>query len=258
MLDGISTIYFDLDNTLINRNAAFLTCLQEFFDENMPNHYFKNEEFEKNIPVILAMLSVWYNNFFDSATEAIFPYSQYLNKLPAYLQQAIMESNGKGVDRNGTPINYQTGTVVWGSVGTNMQHAFMQLLHQGTKLIPADFIGFEESLHGLTSHHKKLMANLYAQTDALAFGKTKEEAHLELKMKGKEDQINQLLPFKVFQGNRPSNILIFKKLTPKTLGKLIAIYEHKVFIQGVVWNVFSFDQFGVELGKELSRKYLKS
>ncbi|RCS26189.1 glucose-6-phosphate isomerase [Polaribacter sp. WD7] len=223
--------------------------------EEMDNH-FRNEDFEHNIPVILALLSVWYNNFYKAETEAVLPYSQYLSKLPAYLQQAIMESNGKGVDRNGNTIAYQTGTIVWGSTGTNMQHAFMQLVHQGTKLIPADFIGYKESLYGLTEHHKKLMANYYGQIDALAFGKTKEEVHLELKFSGDEDKINQLLPFKVFEGNRPSNAILFDKLTPHSLGKLIALYEHKIFTQGILWNIYSYDQFGVELGKELAKKLL--
>ncbi|WP_369048104.1 glucose-6-phosphate isomerase [Tenacibaculum sp. UWU-22] len=224
--------------------------------EEMDLH-FKNEKFEQNIPVILALLSVWYNNFFTCETEAVLPYSQYLSKLPSYLQQAIMESNGKSVDRGGKPVNYQTGTIVWGSTGTNMQHAFMQLVHQGTKLIPTDFIGYQKSLYGLTDHHNKLMANYYAQMDALAFGKTKQEVHLELKFSGNESQINQLLPYKVFEGNRPSNTILFNELTPKSLGKLIALYEHKIFVQGIIWNIFSYDQFGVELGKELAKKLLE-
>ncbi|WP_430928183.1 glucose-6-phosphate isomerase [Polaribacter marinivivus] len=224
--------------------------------EEMDIH-FRNEDFDKNIPVILALISVWYNNFYKAETEAVLPYSQYLSKLPSYLQQAIMESNGKGVDRNGDKIDYETGTIVWGSTGTNMQHAFMQLVHQGTKLIPSDFIGYKESLYGLTDHHKKLMANYNAQMDALAFGKTKEEVHLELKFSGDEDKINQLLPFKVFEGNRPSNAILFDKLTPQSLGKLIALYEHKIFTQGILWNIYSYDQFGVELGKELAKKLLK-
>jgi glucose-6-phosphate isomerase len=220
--------------------------------------HFRNEDFEQNIPVILALISVWYNNFYNAETEAVLPYSQYLSKLPAYLQQAIMESNGKGVDRNGDKIDYQTGTIVWGSTGTNMQHAFMQLVHQGTKLIPADFIGYKESLYGLKDHHKKLMANLYGQMDALAFGKTAEEVHLELKSSGKEDKIATLLPFKVFEGNRPSNAILIDKLTPESLGKLVALYEHKIFTQGILWNIYSYDQFGVELGKELANKLLKN
>lgn len=224
--------------------------------EAMDNH-FRNTEFRDNIPVVLALLSVWYNNFYNAESEAILPYSQYLSKLPDYLQQAIMESNGKGVDRNGNEVNYQTGTIIWGSTGTNMQHAFMQLVHQGTKLIPADFIGFKESLHGLEDHHKKLMANYFGQMNALAFGKTKQEVHLELKTSGNEDQIQKLLPYKVFKGNRPSNAILFDKLTPESLGKLIAIYEHKIFTQGILWNIYSYDQFGVELGKEMAKKLLK-
>ncbi|MCL4138023.1 UNVERIFIED_CONTAM: hypothetical protein GTU68_021718 [Idotea baltica] len=207
--------------------------------EEMDLHY-RNTDFDKNIPVILALLSIWYNNFYGAESEAVLPYAQYLAKLPSYLQQAIMESNGKGVDRNGDKVDYQTGTIVWGSTGTNMQHAFMQLVHQGTKLIPADFIGYKESLYGLTDHHKKLMANYYGQMEALAFGKTKEEVHLELQ----------------FAGNRPSNAILFDKLTPKSLGKLIALYEHKIYTQGILWNIYSYDQFGVELGKELAKKLL--
>lgn len=224
--------------------------------EEMDIH-FRTTEFDENIPVILALLSVWYNNFYGAETEAILPYTQYLSKLPDYLQQAVMESNGKGVDRDGNEITYQTGTIVWGSTGTNMQHAFMQLVHQGTKLIPTDFIGFKESLHGLKDHHNKLMANYNAQMEALAFGKTKEEVHLELKASGEMEKINSLLPYKVFSGNRPSNGILFDKLTPKSLGKLVSLYEHKIFVQGIVWNIYSYDQFGVELGKELAKKFLK-
>ena len=225
--------------------------------EEMDLHY-RNTDFENNIPVILALLSVWYNNFYEAETEAVLPYSQYLKKLPDYLQQAIMESNGKGIDRNGDTIDYQTGTIVWGSTGTNMQHAFMQLVHQGTKLIPADFIGYKESLYGLTDHHKKLMANYHGQIEALAFGKSKEEVFLELKFSGEEDKIAKLLPFKVFEGNRPSNSILFDKLTPHSLGKLIALYEHKIYTQGILWNIYSYDQFGVELGKELAKKLLNT
>ena len=217
--------------------------------------HFKESPFDQNIPIILSLISIWYNNFFECETEAVLPYSQYLSKLPDYLQQAVMESNGKSVDRNGNQINYQTGTIIWGSTGTNMQHAFMQLVHQGTKLIPTDFIGFEESLYGLTDHHKKLMANYYAQMQALAFGKSKEEVHLDLKFQNQTDKIATLLPFKIFEGNKPSNAITIKKLTPKSLGKLVALYEHKLFVQGVLWNIYSFDQFGVELGKELANKY---
>ncbi|NQV76886.1 MAG: glucose-6-phosphate isomerase, partial [Lutibacter sp.] len=199
----------------------------------------------------------WYTNFFNAQTEAILPYTQYLSKLAPYLQQAIMESNGKSVDRNGNPVNYQTGNVIWGSTGTNSQHAFMQLLHQGTKLIPADFIGFKESLYGNKEHHDKLMANFFAQTQALAEGKTKEEVHLDLKTQGKMNEIETLLPYKIFEGNKPSTTILIEKLTPKTLGSLVAFYEHKIFVQGVIWNIFSYDQFGVELGKELAQKLYK-
>lgn len=225
--------------------------------EIMDKH-FKNTDFTQNIPVIAALLSIWYNNFFNCETEAILPYSQYLSKLPPYLQQAVMESNGKSVDRNGKKIKYQTGTIIWGGVGTNMQHAFMQLVHQGTKLIPTDFIGFLESLHGKKEHHTKLMANYNAQMEALAFGKSKEEVHLDLKTSERLDDINTLLPFKTFEGNKPSNALLFKKLTPKSLGMLIALYEHKIFVQGIIWNIYSYDQFGVALGKELATKILKN
>ncbi len=219
--------------------------------EEMDIH-FRGEKFNKNIPVILALLSIWYNNFFNSETEAVLPYSQYLSKLPAYLQQATMESNGKNIDRNGNKIDYQTGTIVWGSTGTNMQHSFMQLVHQGTKIIPSDFIGFKKSLYGLKDHHKKLMANFYGQIDALTYGKTKEE----VKHEHSEDSSTGILPFKVFEGNRPSNVILFDKLTPDSLGKLIALYEHKIFVQGILWNIYSYDQFGVSLGKELAQKIL--
>ena len=220
------------------------------------DEHFKNTPFEKNIPVILALLSIWYNNFFNTESEVVIPYSQYLEKLPPFLQQLSMESNGKSTDRNGDSVDYQTGNIIWGNTGTNVQHAFMQLVHQGTKLIPADFIGFEESLHGLKDHHEKLMANFSAQGEALYAGKTKEEVYLDMKFQGDTDKINQLAPFKVFEGNRPSNTILIKKLTPKNLGSLIAMYEHKTMTQGIIWNIYSFDQFGVELGKELANKFL--
>jgi len=215
--------------------------------EEMDTH-FETADFEENIPVVLALLSVWYNNFYGAETEAILPYSQYLEKLSPYLQQAIMESNGKSVDRNGDTIDYQTGTIVWGSTGTNMQHAFMQLVHQGTKLIPCDFIGYEESLYGKTEHHNKLMSNYYGQQEALSNGKTKEEVVAEGKT------ADAVVPFKVFAGNKPSNSILIKKLTPASLGKLISMYEHKIFVQGIVWNIYSYDQWGVELGKVLANK----
>ena len=220
------------------------------------DEHFKTVPFDKNIPVTLALISIWYNNFFKTDSEVVIPYSQYLTQFVPYLQQGSMESNGKSVDRDGNPIDYQTGNIIWGNTGTNAQHAFMQLVHQGTKLIPVDFIGFFESLYGNADHHNKLMANFYAQAEALYLGKTKEEVHLELKTAGKQDQITKLLPFKVFEGNKPSNTLLMDKLTPKNLGKLIATYEHKTFVQGYIWNIYSFDQFGVELGKELAKKFL--
>ncbi len=230
---------------------------REFLDGALAmDEHFRHSPFEDNIPVILALISIWYNNFFGTESEVVIPYTQYLQKLPPFLQQLSMESNGKSVDRNGEKVDYQTGNIIWGNTGTNVQHAFMQLVHQGTKLIPVDFIGFEESLHGNKEHHEKLMANFYAQAEALYAGKTAEEVHLDMKVKGDAEKINQLLPFKVFEGNRPSNAILMKKLTPSSLGALIAMYEHKTFVQGVIWNIYSFDQFGVELGKELANKLL--
>ena len=220
------------------------------------DQHFRKTDFRHNIPVVLAVLSIWYNNFFGSESEVVIPYTQYLQKLPPFLQQLSMESNGKSVDRDGHKVTYQTGNIIWGNTGTNVQHAFMQLVHQGTKLIPVDFIGFESSLHGNQEHHQKLMANFYAQAEALYAGKTAEEVHLDMKFKGDSEKISSLLPFKVFEGNRPSNAFLIKKLTPKSLGSLIACYEHKTFVQGVIWNIYSFDQFGVELGKELASKLL--
>ncbi|MDG1052493.1 MAG: glucose-6-phosphate isomerase [Flavobacteriaceae bacterium] len=223
----------------------------------MDNH-FQSTPIEKNIPVILALISIWYNNFFKCETEAVIPYSEYLKKLPAYLQQAVMESNGKNTDRNGQNISYQTGNIIWGNTGTNSQHAFFQLIHQGTKLIPCDFIGFSDPLFKENKQHNKLMSNFFAQTEALMMGKTILEAQEELKDSLlSENQIKSLLPFKVFEGNKPTNTLLIQKLTPETLGSLIAIYEHKIFVQGIVWNIFSYDQWGVELGKQLASKLLK-
>ncbi|WP_417363333.1 glucose-6-phosphate isomerase [Galbibacter sp.] len=220
--------------------------------------HFRETPFEKNIPVTLALLSVWYNNFYGAESEALIPYSQYLHRLAAYLQQGTMESNGKSVDRNGNPVGYQTGTIIWGEPGTNSQHAFFQLIHQGTKLIPTDFIGYVESLHGDQDHHNKLMANYFAQTEALMTGKTAEEVRNELvggKMSAEE--IDALVPFKVFEGNKPTNSILIHKLTPQSLGALVAMYEHKIFVQGVIWNIFSYDQWGVELGKQLASTILK-
>ena len=220
--------------------------------------HFKNESFDRNIPVILALISVWYNNFFDAESEAVIAYSQYLNQFATYLQQGIMESNGKSVDRNGDEIDYQTGTLIWGEPGTNSQHAFFQLIHQGTKLIPADFIGFKKPLHENKDHQDKLISNFIAQTEALMNGKTQSEVLNELRDQNlSENDIGSLLPFKVFKGNNPTNTIFINKLTPESLGKLIAMYEHKIFVQGIVWNIFSYDQFGVELGKQLATKILK-
>jgi len=209
---------------------------------NEMDEHFKNEEFNKNIPVVLALLSIWYNNFHGAETEAIIPYTQYLSRFSAYLQQGIMESNGKSVDRNGNRIGYQSGNIVWGEPGTNSQHAFFQLMHQGTKLIPADFIGFKKSLYGKSDHHNKLMANFFAQTEALMNGKTAAQVRSELEAKNlSEEEIEKLLPFKVFEGNNPTNTILIDKLTPKSLGALIALFEHKIFVQGIIWNIFSYE-----------------
>ena len=219
--------------------------------------HFKTAPFEKNIPVILGLLGIWYNNFFGAETHAILPYDQYMHRFAAYLQQGDMESNGKSTDRSGRPVDYQTGQIIWGEPGTNGQHAFYQLIHQGTKLIPADFIAPAVSHNPIGDHHIKLLANFFAQTEALMNGKTAEEAKAELEKAGKSpEEIEKLLPFKVFSGNRPTNSILIKKITPHTLGALIAIYEHKIFTQGLIWNVFSFDQWGVELGKQLATKIL--
>lgn len=220
--------------------------------------HFKTTAFEENIPVILAMIGVWYNNFFEAESEAIIPYTQYLHRFSAYLQQGIMESNGKSVDRNGNPVDYQTGTLIWGEPGTNSQHAFFQLIHQGTKLIPADFIGYKHSLHEDKEHHHKLMANFFAQTEALMTGKSEAQVRQELSDKAiNTHEINALTPFKIFEGNKPTNTILIEKLTPNSLGALIALYEHKIFVQGIVWNIFSYDQWGVELGKQLATTILK-
>ncbi len=222
----------------------------------MDNH-FKTTEFDKNIPMILALLGIWYNNFFGAESIAILPYEQYLSRFSAYFQQGDMESNGKYVDRNGMPVDYQTGPIIWGEPGTNGQHAFYQLIHQGTKMIPCDFIAGANSLNPLGDHHAKLLSNFFAQTEALAFGKTEEEVIEELKNQGKsQEEIDFLTNFKIFEGNRPTNSILYKILTPKTLGSLIAMYEHKIFVQGVIWNIYSYDQWGVELGKQLANKIL--
>lgn len=224
---------------------------------NQADKHFQETEFDKNIPVILALLSIWYNNFFGAESEAMIPYTQYLQKLAPYLQQGIMESNGKSVDRNGNIIDYQTGTIIWGEPGSNSQHAFFQLIHQGTKLIPTDFIGFVKPLYGDTNHHNKLMSNFFAQTEALLNGKTESQVSAEFtKNDFSTGRAEFLLPFKVFAGNKPTNTLLIDQLTPESLGALIAIYEHKIFVQGVIWNIFSYDQWGVELGKQLANSIL--
>jgi glucose-6-phosphate isomerase len=219
--------------------------------------HFRETPFEKNIPVILALIGIWYNNFFGAETEAILPYDQYMLRFSAYFQQGNMESNGKSVDRNGHEVTYQTGPIIWGEPGTNGQHAFYQLIHQGTKLVPCDFIAPAMSHNPVGKHHNILLSNFFAQTEALMKGKTKAEAVEELKQSGKSDEeIKKLVLFKVFKGNKPSNSILVKKLTPRILGNLIAMYEHKIFVQGVIWNIFSFDQWGVELGKQLAKRIL--
>ena len=221
------------------------------------DEHFRSAPLEKNLPVIMAMLGIWYNNFFGSDTHAIIPYDQYLNRLPAYLQQLDMESNGKRVDREGMPVDYATGQIIWGELGSNGQHAFFQLIHQGARLIPADYIAMHENKHPIGEHHNILLANFFAQTEALMRGKNAQEVTDELKAYGLSDrQIEQLLPHKIFPGNKPSNSILLHKLDPKSLGSLIAFYEHKVFVQGIIWNINSFDQWGVELGKQLAKVIL--
>lgn len=221
------------------------------------DNHFRDTTFDKNIPVMMALVGLWYTNFFGAQTEAILPYDQYMHRFSAYFQQGNMESNGKSTDRNGNPLNYKSGPVIWGEPGTNGQHAFYQLIHQGTLLIPCDFIAPAQSHNPIGDHHLKLLSNFFAQTEALMNGKTQEEAKAELEKAGmKEDKIARLLPFKVFSGNRPTNSFLIQKITPYSLGQLIALYEHKIFVQGIIWNIFSFDQWGVELGKQLANKIL--
>ncbi|WP_102505823.1 glucose-6-phosphate isomerase [Salinivibrio kushneri] len=222
----------------------------------MDNH-FKTAPMAQNMPVLLALIGIWYNNFHGAESEAILPYDQYMHRFAAYFQQGNMESNGKYVDRNGNPVDYQTGPIIWGEPGTNGQHAFYQLIHQGTKLIPGDFIAPVHSHNAIGDHHAKLMANFFAQTEALAFGKSREQVEAELMQAGKSaEDVAAIAPFKVFEGNRPTNSILVEKMTPYTLGALIAMYEHKIFTQGVIWNIFSFDQWGVELGKQLASNIL--
>ena len=219
--------------------------------------HFATTSYEQNIPVLLALIGLWYNNFYEAESEAILPYDQYMHRFAAYFQQGNMESNGKYVDRNGNKVDYQTGPIIWGEPGTNGQHAFYQLMHQGTKLIPCDFLAPAITHNPIGDHHPKLLANFFAQTEALAFGKSKEAVEAEFLAAGKTlEQVKDLVPFKVFEGNRPTNSILFKQMTPQTLGALIAMYEHKIFVQGIIWNIFSFDQWGVELGKQLANKIL--
>lgn len=219
--------------------------------------HFRTTPLEKNIPAIMALIGLWYGNFFDTATEVILAYDQYMHRFAAYFQQGNMESNGKYVDRTGKPVTYETGPIVWGEPGTNGQHAFYQLIHQGTRIIPADFIAPAISHNPIGDHHVKLLSNFFAQTEALMNGKTEEEVRAELEKSGlKEEEIKALLPYKVFTGNRPTNSFLIKQITPRSLGSLVALYEHKIFVQGVIWNIYSFDQWGVELGKQLANKIL--
>lgn len=232
----------------------FVELLQGAHDMDL---HFSQTEAENNLPIILALIGVWYNNFHGAESEAILPYDQYMHRFAAYFQQGNMESNGKCVDRAGEMVDYQTGPIIWGEPGTNGQHAFYQLIHQGTKLIPCDFIAPALSHNPIGDHHQKLMSNFFAQTEALAFGKSKEQVEAELVAAGKTAQeIEELVNFKVFEGNRPTNSILVKQITPRTLGNLIAMYEHKIFVQGIIWNVFSFDQWGVELGKQLANQIL--
>ncbi len=232
----------------------FIALLEGF---HAMDRHFREAPFEKNAPVLLALLGIWYNNFFGAETEAILPYDQYLHRFPAYFQQGNMESNGKRIDRSGQLVDYQTGPVVWGEPGTNGQHAFYQLIHQGTKLIPCDFLAAARSHNSIGDHHTLLLSNFFAQTEALMKGKSAEEVKAELQAKGMtREAIEKLLPFKVFSGNRPTNSILFQQLTPHRLGSLVALYEHKIFVQGVIWNIYSFDQWGVELGKQLANAIL--
>ena len=219
------------------------------------DRHFRETPFDGNIPVILALLGIWYGNFFGADSEAILPYDQYMHRFPAYFQQANMESNGKSVDRLGNEVAYQTGPIIWGEPGTNGQHAFYQLLHQGTKLVPCDFLAPALSQNPTGDHHIKLLSNFFAQTEALMNGKSEEQVRKE-HQPSSSLEIEKIVAFKVFKGNKPSNSILFKRLDPRTLGALIAMYEHKIFVQGVIWNIFSFDQWGVELGKSLAMDIL--
>jgi len=234
--------------------GRFVELLEGAHDMDL---HFRSAPFEQNMPVVMGLLGIWYNNFFGCQTHAILPYDQHLRRFPAYLQQADMESNGKAVDRSGRRVSYQTGPVIWGEPGTNGQHAFYQLIHQGTKMVPCDFIAPAISHNPVGEHHDLLLSNFLAQTEALMRGRTYEEAEAELKASGRSaSETERLAPFRVFEGNRPTNSILVRQITPRTLGSLIALYEHKIFVQGVIWNIFSFDQWGVELGKQLAGRIL--
>lgn len=241
----------------ISLSVGFDNFVQLLEGAHAMDNHFKTAPLEQNLPATLALVGIWHNNFFEAETQAILPYDQYMHRFAAYFQQGDMESNGKHVDRNGKEVDYQTGPVIWGEPGTNGQHAFYQLIHQGTKLIPCDFIAPAQSHNPLGEHHNMLLSNFFAQTEALMNGKTEEVVIDELKKAGKtEEEISKIAPFKVFEGNRPTNSILVKKITPHTLGSLIAMYEHKIFVQGIIWNIYSFDQWGVELGKQLAGKIL--
>jgi glucose-6-phosphate isomerase len=241
----------------ISLSIGFTNFEQLLQGANDMDIHFATASFDQNMPVILALLGIWYVNFFGASTQAILPYDQYMHRFAAYFQQGDMESNGKSVDRNGNRVTYETGPVIWGEPGTNGQHAFYQLIHQGTQMIPADFIAPAITHNKIGNHHTLLMSNFFAQTEALMNGKTKEVVVDELKKAGLDEAaIAKLSPFKVFEGNRPTNSLLVKQITPKSLGALIAMYEHKIFVQGVIWNVYSYDQWGVELGKQLANSIL--
>jgi glucose-6-phosphate isomerase len=221
------------------------------------DEHFRTAPFEENMPVVLGLLGVWYNNFFDADSHAILPYDQYMHRFPAYFQQGDMESNGKCVTRDGETVDYSTGPIIWGEPGTNGQHAFYQLIHQGTKLVPTDFLAPIDTKNPIGQHHTLLLSNFFAQTEALMLGKSEDEVRSELEAEGLSgDALEALLPHKVFPGNRPSNSILFQKLFPETLGALVAMYEHKIYVQSVIWNLNAFDQWGVELGKQLARKIL--
>ncbi|WP_443936745.1 glucose-6-phosphate isomerase [Pedobacter sp. MW01-1-1] len=241
----------------ISLSIGFENFKQLLAGAHAADNHFKTADFEENIPIILGLLGIWYINFFNAETQVILPYDQYLHRFSAYFQQGDMESNGKYVDRNGKAVDYETGPIIWGEPGTNGQHAFYQLIHQGTRIIPADFIAPAQSLNPLGNHHPILLSNFFAQTEALMNGKSEDEVSAELQKEGKSAaEISKLAAFKVFEGNRPTNSILLKKITPYSLGTLVAFYEHKIFVQGIIWNIFSFDQWGVELGKQLAKKIL--